>query len=250
MQQVSMFDIGLLKFGRLYFKDHPADIHDPTSIPDLADSQCIPPVLYSGLPLLVTHGHICLPAPSTMKSLSKRAFDLVGASAGLILLAFPMLLIALTIRLRDGAPALYRQQRIGRDGQVFTILKYQTVRSGAVTPLGPWLRRTSVDELPQLINVLLGHMSLVGPRPYVPDMTVEGIAYESLSPHYALRHSMCPGLTGWAQANHLRGPLLNRAQALARLGHDLAYIQNHSLFLDFVIIWRTLRYEFVSGNAN
>lgn len=115
-----------------------------------------------------------------------------------------------------------------------------TANDNRVTRIGAFIRRTSVDELPQLINVLRGDMSLVGPRPHVPGMQAAGMDYQDLVPHYAFRQSMRPGLTGWAQCQGLRGPTTDQIRALRRIGHDFAYVQNFSLWLDARIVWKTL----------
>lgn len=118
-----------------------------------------------------------------------------------------------------------------------------------VTPLGRILRKTSFDELPQLINVLIGDMSLVGPRPHVPGMLAGGILYEQLTPYYFQRHNMRPGITGLAQASGYRGSTTVPLSAIERLDHDLQYIERWSLWLDLIIILRTVRREFISGSG-
>jgi lipopolysaccharide/colanic/teichoic acid biosynthesis glycosyltransferase len=159
---------------------------------------------------------------------------------------------------------LFRQARVGYGGKPFTILKFRTMyadkcdASGVtqtksndqrITPLGKFLRRTSIDELPQLLNVLRGDMSLVGPRPHVAGMLAGGQEFERLIPYYTLRHAMRPGITGWAQANGYRGPTVDATVAKKRIDHDIAYIQNFSIPLDIKIIAVTLWKEFLSGEA-
>jgi lipopolysaccharide/colanic/teichoic acid biosynthesis glycosyltransferase len=124
-----------------------------------------------------------------------------------------------------------------------------TANDSRVTPLGRFLRAKSIDELPQLFNVLVGDMSIVGPRPHVEGMLAGGRPYEELVPYYRLRHHMRPGLSGWAQANGLRGPTTDAAVAKARIDHDLAYIQNFSLMLDAEIIVLTIKREFFTGTG-
>lgn len=185
----------------------------------------------------------------------KRAVDIVGAAIGLVLLAPLFLLVALSIKRADKGPVFFRQARLGRDGKVFALLKFRsmyvercdasgiaqaTANDNRVTRIGAFIRRTSIDELPQLINVLRGEMSLVGPRPHVPFMQAAGINYDELLPHYAFRQTMRPGLTGWAQCQGLRGPTTDQIKALRRVGHDFAYVQNFSLWLDLKIIWKTV----------
>ena len=182
---------------------------------------------------------------------TKAALDRVMAMALLIVLAPLMLLIALVVRLDSPGPALFRQQRGGRGGVPFEILKFRTMRMGAeraplpagrgdgrVTRFGRFLRRTSLDELPQLLNVLKGEMSLVGPRPHA---VAHDRLYAQLLPGYAARYRVRPGLTGLAQVEGLRGEPVNLAAMAARLERDLAYVAGWSLGLDLRILWRTLR---------
>ena len=211
----------------------------------------------NGLPVQWSNGRAVAPEPSLVRSLSlviKRSIDIVGAALGLFLLAPLFLLVAVCIWRTDGGPVFFQQWRLGRDGEVFALLKFRsmyadrcdaagivqvTANDNRVTRIGAFLRRTSVDELPQLINVLRGDMSLVGPRPHVPGMRAAGMDYEALIPHYAFRQSMRPGLTGWAQCQGLRGSTTDQIKALRRIAHDFAYIQNFSLWLDARIVWKT-----------
>src|SRR5581483_5296564 len=163
----------------------------------------------------------------------KRLLDVAGAMLGLAICALPMLLIALAIRMRLGSPVFYRQQRPGLHGQPFTLLKFRTMTDarGAdghllpdaerLTRLGRFRRRTSLDELPELINVLRGGMSLVGPRP----LLTEYLPYYTEREH--LRHSVKPGITGWAQINGR-----NLARWDERLAMDVWYVEHCSLRLD------------------
>ncbi len=180
--------------------------------------------------------------------LAKRGMDLVLAAAGLVLLAPVMALIALAIRLTSAGPVFYRQERMGLDGRSFAMLKFRSMRvdaeaeSGPVwaraedgrrTPLGRLLRRLSVDELPQLWNVLKGEMSLVGPRPERPFFVAQ---FRTMIPQYMLRHKVKSGMTGWAQVNGLRG----NTSLEKRIEYDLYYIQNWSLALDAKILLLTI----------
>jgi len=195
----------------------------------------------------------------------KRIVDIVGAGAGLLFLAPLMIIVALLIKNTDKGPVFFRQSRVGLDGRVFQIMKFrsmyadrcdvsgiaQTVADDKrVTPIGALIRKTSIDELPQLINVLRGDMSLVGPRPHVAGMLAGGMAYEFLVPHYGFRHHVRPGLTGWAQCQGLRGPTVDRSKALQRIGHDFAYVQNFSLWLDAKILLKTVASELFSSTAH
>jgi Undecaprenyl-phosphate glucose phosphotransferase len=193
-------------------------------------------------------------------SLVKRGMDIVMSAAGLVLLSFvlPVLpLIALAIWLEDRGPIFYRQERMGLDGKPFMIWKFRSMRvdaegsSGPVwairndgrrTRLGSFLRRWSIDELPQLWNVLVGDMSLVGPRPERPTFVRE---FKHKVPQYMLRHRVKAGITGWAQVHGWRGNTSIRK----RIQYDLYYIENWSLKLDLKILWMTLRQGLFHHNA-
>jgi lipopolysaccharide/colanic/teichoic acid biosynthesis glycosyltransferase len=157
-------------------------------------------------------------------------------------------LIALAVRVASSGPVFYRQERMGLDGQRFEMLKFRTMVQDAerftgpvwaadndprVTRLGRWLRWTSLDELPQLINVLRGEMSLVGPRPERPPLIDE---FRKSMPKYMLRHKVKAGMTGWAQVNGWRG----NTDLETRIAHDLDYIENWSLWRDLRILSITL----------
>ncbi|MDP2296001.1 MAG: undecaprenyl-phosphate glucose phosphotransferase [Pseudolabrys sp.] len=180
----------------------------------------------------------------------KRAFDVISAASILILLSPLMLLTALMIKIDSPGPALFRQKRNGFNGSVFSIYKFRSMRvleDGAhipqatrddprVTRLGRWLRRTSIDELPQLFNVLTGDMSLVGPRPHAVAHNNE---YQTVVSNYAFRHHVKPGITGWAQVNGLRGKTQTVDLMAKRVEFDLWYINHWSLWLDLRIIIKT-----------
>lgn len=171
----------------------------------------------------------------------KRFLDLSLCGVGLIVAAPLMVVIAAAVYATMGAPVLFRQPRVGRDESIFVLLKFRTMRGVAVpgrealddeqrlTPFGRFLRRMSLDELPQLWNVLTGDMSIVGPRPLLVD-------YLPLyTPQQRVRHTVRPGMTGWAQ---LHGR--NAAEWEDRLALDAWYATNRNLWLDFRIIWRTV----------
>ncbi len=178
----------------------------------------------------------------------KRGFDLLVATAALIVLAPLMLLIALAIWLEDRGPIFYRQVRMGLDGKPFEIVKFRSMKVGAEsdtgakwaerddprrTRIGRLIRAWSLDELPQLCNVLLGDMSIVGPRPERPQFVEQ---FRAEFPHYMLRHKVRAGMTGWAQVHGWRGNTSMRM----RIEHDLYYIENWSLMLDVKIVFMTL----------
>jgi putative colanic acid biosysnthesis UDP-glucose lipid carrier transferase len=184
-------------------------------------------------------------------SWAKRLIDLAGALLAVILFLPLMLLIALLIRLESGGPAIFRQRRTGHEGRVFTILKFRTmtvaedcteVRHATrgderVTPVGALLRRLSLDELPQIINVLKGDMSLVGPRPHA---LAHDEHYAGLIPSYNDRFRAKPGLTGLAQVKGLRGEIFELGGMCDRVDADNAYIDTWSLGQDLAILARTL----------
>jgi lipopolysaccharide/colanic/teichoic acid biosynthesis glycosyltransferase len=195
----------------------------------------------------------------------KRAIDIAAASALLVVLSPLLAVTAAAIRLTSAGPVFFRQQRYGLHSEPFTILKFRTMYahdadiSGVnqtrnddprVTPLGRFLRRTNVDELPQLINVVRGDMSLVGPRPHVPGMRAGGMLYEKLVPYYFSRHRMRPGITGLAQINEMRGSTADAKFARARVDYDIAYVDHWSLALDLRILWTTLKTEILGGTGN
>ena len=183
---------------------------------------------------------------------AKRGFDLVLGATALAALAPALLVVASLVRLTSPGPAIFRQTRRGFDGREFRIWKFRTMRvtedgpalrqaqrgDARVTPLGRWLRRASLDELPQLVNVLKGEMSLIGPRPHA---LAHDDCYGAEIREYALRRHVKPGLTGAAQAAGLRGETRTLAQMQARVARDLWYIDNWSLWLDVRIALQTFR---------
>lgn len=190
-------------------------------------------------------------APLTLRERAlKRALDLVGASLALLVFAPVMLVTAILIKLSSKGPVFFRQTRNGFNGRAFRIFKFRTMRvledgptivqaqknDPRVTPIGKWLRKTSIDELPQLLNVLKGDMSLVGPRPHAAAHNTE---YEQIIGNYAFRHHVKPGITGWAQVNGYRGETRTLELMQKRVEHDLWYINNWSVGLDIKIITRT-----------
>jgi polysaccharide biosynthesis protein PslA len=194
----------------------------------------------------------------------KRCEDVV-LSAGVLLFLSPILLmIAMAVKTTSKGPVFFRQRRLGYNNRVIEVLKFRSMYTHLadadasqqalrgdkrVTRLGAWLRRTSLDELPQLLNVLRGDMSLVGPRPHALATTAGGIALEEAVPVYASRHRVKPGITGWAQVHGHRGALDSVDKIVHRVNHDLFYIENWSLGLDLKILWRTIRLVFADDNA-
>lgn len=177
--------------------------------------------------------------------LAKRIFDVAIAGFALLLASPVMLLAALAITIESGAPVFFRQDRIGEGGRPFRILKFRTMRTGAgsqwarpgddrITRVGALLRRTSVDELPQLFNVLRGEMSIVGPR---PEMLEFAGSFAKTIPNYEQRHVVAPGITGWAQLYCKRN--LEPADMPSVLPFDLFYVEHASVLLDAAIVLKT-----------
>lgn len=188
--------------------------------------------------------------------LLKRLLDLAITVPILLVLAVPMLLIALAIRLEDGGPALFLQRRVGRNNRFFEIYKFRTMRAtqtdqtgtrstsrddDRVTRIGRWLRRSSIDELPQLLNVLKGEMSLVGPRPHALGSQAGDKLFWEVDDRYWQRHALKPGMSGLAQVRGLRGETPLESDLSDRLQADLEYQNGWTLWRDVVIILRTLR---------
>lgn len=191
---------------------------------------------------------------------SKRAFDLLATLPILMLTAIPMLLIALGVKLSSPGPVLFKQTRYGVGGERIKVWKFRTMsvcEDGAkvtqaqkndprITPFGAMLRRTSLDELPQLFNVLGGSMSLIGPRPHA---VAHNEFYRSQIQGYMLRHKVKPGITGLAQINGFRGETETMDKMAGRIAYDLEYIRNWSLWLDIKILWGTVFKGFVGQGA-
>lgn len=194
------------------------------------------------------------------RSAVKRCFDLIASSALLVIALPAMFVTALLIVLEDGAPVFYRQERVGRGGRVFRVIKFRSMRRDAekdgkprwassdddrVTRVGRVIRRLRIDELPQLFNVLSGEMSLVGPRPERPYF-VDRLAREI--PFYAVRHSVKPGVTGWAQVRYQYGASVD--DAIQKLQYDLYYVKNHNLVLDTLVLFETVRVVLTGEGAH
>lgn len=191
----------------------------------------------------------------------KRTLDIVASVLLLVLLALLLAVIAAAIRLDSKGPVLFRQTRLGLGGRPFEILKFRTMsvlengdvirqataHDPRVTRIGWFLRRTSLDELPQLINVLRGEMSLVGPRPHAK---AHDLYYGRLIERYWLRQHVKPGITGWAQVNGHRGETPTLGSMQARIDLDLWYVAHAGIGLDLEILFRTLLVPFRQRNAH
>ena len=178
----------------------------------------------------------------------KRVIDVALSGAAVVVLAIPFGIIAALVKLTSAGPVFYRQERMGLDGKAFTVYKFRSMEVGAedttgpiwardddprATPLGRWLRKLDLDELPQFLNVLKGDMSIVGPRPERPFFVEQ---FKHRIPQYMLRHKVKAGITGWAQVNGWRG----NTSLEKRIEYDLYYIENWSVTLDLKIMWLTL----------
>jgi len=196
---------------------------------------------------------------SVLRNVVKRSFDLL-VSAVLIVLTAPILLLAsLLIAAEGGGPIIFRQERVGFRGRTFTVLKLRSMSRDAeqdgkatwaarndarITRVGRLIRRFRIDELPQLLNVLKGEMSFVGPRPERPEFVA--MLTEQI-PFYAVRHSVKPGLTGWEQVRYSYGATVE--QSIRKLEYDLYYVKNHTLLLDLVILLETVRVVLLGEGA-
>jgi lipopolysaccharide/colanic/teichoic acid biosynthesis glycosyltransferase len=184
----------------------------------------------------------------------KRAEDVIFGCGIIVFLSWLLFLIAVAIKLTSRGPVLFRQQRRGRNGTTFHCYKFRTMHRECtdqdcaeqtqyndprITVIGKFLRKHSLDELPQLFNVIQGNMSLVGPRPHALGTAIDGVLLPDLNANYHLRYHIRPGLTGWAQINGWRGILDTCEKLDKRVEYDLHYIANWSLFLDLKILLRT-----------
>jgi Undecaprenyl-phosphate glucose phosphotransferase len=206
---------------------------------------------YSGITAILINE----PNFSNLNIIMKRAFDIISCGLGLILISPLLVIISLLVKLTSKGPVFYSQVRMGLDGKEFKMYKFRSMRTDSanketwtvkddprVTAIGKIIRKTSIDELPQLFNVLLGDMSLVGPRPERPVYVNQ---FKKDIPTYMLRHKMKAGITGWAQVNGWRGD----TSIEKRIECDLYYIKNWSIWLDIWIILMTFWKGFVNKNA-
>lgn len=198
-----------------------------------------------------------VPLSNTLNSMAKRLVDVVGSLAGIVLTSPIMLISAIAVKISSPGPVIFKQERVGLHSKSFYMYKFRsmeqqkpseeqkawTVKNDPrVTGVGRILRKTSLDELPQLFNILRGDMSLVGPRPERPHFVEK---FKEEIPRYMVKHQVRPGLTGWAQVNGYRGDTSIRK----RIEYDLYYIENWSMLLDIKIIFRTFFTGFINKNA-
>jgi putative colanic acid biosynthesis UDP-glucose lipid carrier transferase len=203
---------------------------------------------------------ICETPFTGINELVKRASDIVLASAILVAISPALLAIAIGVKLSSPGPIIFAQRRNGLNGEDITVYKFRSMTTQdngtvvqqatkddpRITPFGRFLRRSSLDELPQFINVLQGRMSIVGPRPHA---VAHNEQYRQLIKAYMVRHKVKPGITGWAQVNGFRGETETLEKMQARVEYDLEYLRNWSLGLDLQIIVRTIRLVFFDRNA-
>jgi len=221
-----------------------------------------------GLPLRMRDGAPVAPDASFARGvqlgLKRVLLDIPLSLAALLVLAPLLIVVAIMVRVNSPGPSFFKQERVGLNNRTFRMLKFRTMRTDScdasglaqvtagdarVTSFGRFLRNTSIDELPQLWNILVGDMSIIGPRPMVPGMQAAGVDYRDVVPYYDFRHLVKPGLSGWAQANGLRGPTTDIASAKERIDYDCAYVQNVSVLLDIRTIYRTIVREFLTGSG-
>ncbi|MBW6426184.1 sugar transferase [Rhizobium sp. XQZ8] len=199
-----------------------------------------------------------------LQALVKRLIDIGVAGTSLIILAPVLLFVALSIRIDSPGPVLFTQLRWGKGCRKIRVFKFRSMRTALgdssgvnqtvrddprITRVGAFIRKTNIDELPQLLNVLIGDMSLVGPRCHAIGMLAAGIPYEQLVPNYHDRHAVKPGMTGLAQMRGLRGPTDRPGRARARFASDLYYIENFSILLDVRIMIGTILSELRGGKG-
>ncbi len=220
--------------------------HVVPTVPHIEDLQGLPIINIRYVPLTLLH-----------RALSKRIVDIIGSLVGIILFSPIMFIVAVLIKLTDKGPIIFAQERVGLHNKPFKMYKFRsmaveppqkeakkwtTKNDPRVTAIGRFIRKTSLDELPQFFNIFMGDMSLVGPRPERP-FYVEKFRDEI--PHYMIKHQVRPGLTGWAQVNGYRGD----TSIEKRIDHDLYYIENWSMGFDFKILFLTVFKGFINKNA-
>lgn len=220
--------------------------HVVPTVPHIEDLQGLPIINIRYVPLTLLH-----------RALSKRIVDIIGSLVGIILFSPIMFIVAVLIKLSDKGPIIFAQERVGLHNKPFKMYKFRsmaveppqkeakkwtTKNDPRVTAIGRFIRKTSLDELPQFFNIFIGDMSLVGPRPERP-FYVEKFRDEI--PHYMIKHQVRPGLTGWAQVNGYRGD----TSIEKRIDHDLYYIENWSMGFDFKILFLTVFKGFINKNA-
>ena len=207
-----------------------------------------------GLPLINIR---YVPLSNTLNSFLKRVVDIVGSFCGIVVLSPLLIVIAIIVKTTSKGPVIFKQERVGRHNKTFQMYKFRSMRmqdegeekkgwtvkdDPRVTKVGRFIRKTSIDELPQLFNILRGDMSIVGPRPERPQFVEK---FKEEIPRYMIKHQVRPGLTGWAQVNGYRGDTSIRR----RIDYDLYYIENWTMGFDFKIMFLTIFKGFINENA-
>ncbi len=208
----------------------------------------------AGLPVINIRN---VPLTNSWNKFIKRSVDIFGSVVGIVLFALPMLLVAFLVKFTSPGPVLFIQTRVGLGNKEFNMYKFRsmtvqsdkkekiawtTVKDARVTGVGKFIRKTSLDELPQFFNVLFGNMSLVGPRPERPHFVEK---FKEEIPRYMIKHQVRPGMTGWAQINGYRGD----TSIPKRIEHDLYYVENWTLGFDIMILFLTIFRGFINRNA-
>jgi Undecaprenyl-phosphate glucose phosphotransferase len=198
-----------------------------------------------------------VPLTNSFNKMAKRLVDIVGSLFAIIIFSPIMLAAAIAVKVSSKGPIIYKQERIGLGGEPFKMYKFRTMKvqteaeekkgwttkgDPRVTKVGAFLRKTSIDEMPQFFNIFIGQMSLVGPRPERPQFVEK---FKEQIPRYMVKHQVRPGLTGWAQINGYRGDTSIRK----RIDYDIYYIENWTMTFDFKILLGTIRYGFINKNA-
>ena len=238
--------VAVCEYSGVHTKFIPDYNHIVPTVPYIEDLEGLPVINIRKVPL-----------SNLVNRAVKRTVDIVGASVALVLFSIPMLIVALLIKLTSKGPVIFSQVRVGLHNKEFKMYKFRsmvvqeaakeanawtTKNDARVTGIGKIIRKTSIDELPQLINVLKGDMSLVGPRPERPKFVEK---FKEEIPRYMIKHQVRPGITGWAQVNGYRGDTSIRK----RIEHDVHYIENWTLGFDIKILFLTVFKGFINKNA-
>jgi putative colanic acid biosynthesis UDP-glucose lipid carrier transferase len=226
-------------------------------VPDFSVFDLVQPRfdIVDGIPVIA----VCESPFYGVRGMAKRLSDIVISSMAVVLLAPVFAFVALGVKLSSPGPIIYRQKRYGLDGKEIIVYKFRSLRvedenaplrlvtrnDSRITPFGAFIRKTSLDELPQLFNVLVGNMSIVGPRPHAVSVNEN---YRRLIPGYMVRHKVKPGITGWAQVNGYRGGDDLHSMTM-RINYDLEYLRHWSLGFDFIIILKTAFMVWKDGHA-
>jgi putative colanic acid biosynthesis UDP-glucose lipid carrier transferase len=260
LQKTALYLRALPPAERRYLAELVREVSEANNVFDLAEERFLLRVIEAlGL---YPHEHKDLVMPTSLDTggVVKRLFDIVFASVILVVLLPVLLGIALGVKLSSPGKVLFKQRRYGKNGAVIEVFKFRSMRATEngpvvtqarrsdprVTPFGAFLRRSSLDELPQFINVLLGDMSVVGPRPHA---VAHNEQHRTLILEYMLRHKVKPGITGWAQVNGFRGETDTLEKMIRRVECDLQYIRRYSFWFDLQIIWLTVFGRKTRNNA-